>query len=94
MNRPVHPPESADVSRVAHKATDADVLGPARSMEPPQPGNPLRAFGDSAKQPKGTQRNWEAERMTPMQEAETSPPPTEDENQPGFIGERNRPHPS
>ena len=63
-------------------------------MEPPRTGIPLPTSSDSA-QARQTQQ-IEGEGMTSMQEPEagTSPSPAEDENQPGFIGERNRPHPS
>lgn len=65
------------------KAADADLLGEAAVLHPP--------VADKAGEP------GEAGEVTtpvaPSAPAMPEPPPAEDENQPGFIGERNRPSP-
>jgi hypothetical protein len=68
---------SREASPPSRKAADADVLGEAASL--PVPGT------DPAAQPETP--------AAPGAPAMPEPPPAEDENQPGFIGERNRPSP-
>lgn len=73
------PPSSA--SEAQPKAADADLLGEPAPLKPPSADTP-----DTENEPR---------RVLPPEGAGLStlpePPPAEDENQPGFIGERNRP---
>lgn len=58
------------------QSADTDLLGEAVPLKPPQPPVPLRKTSDAQ-----VDKNQKPE-----------PEPSEDENQPGFIGERNLPH--
>lgn len=64
------------------KAADADLLGEAASLEPPHVEKADDA-GKGAQSPVAPS----APAAAPLPD----PPPAEDENQPGFIGKRNRP---
>jgi hypothetical protein len=63
----------------APKAADADLLGEAATLKPP-----AAPEGSVAVPASGAIADGENSRQ---------PRPAEDENQPGFIGERNLPHP-
>jgi hypothetical protein len=93
MNRPVPSPTTADAGHAARRSADADVLGPVQSMPPPRTGTPHPTSGDSAQASDAQGMPGHAQGVTAPQQAGPLPPPAEDENQPGFIGERNRPHP-
>lgn len=67
----------------ARKAADADLLGEAAVMHPPVADKAVEQ-GEVAEV---------ATPVAPSAPAMPEPPPAEDENQPGFIGERNRPAP-
>ncbi|MDP1567139.1 MAG: hypothetical protein Q8L91_12905 [Polaromonas sp.] len=68
----------------ARKAAVADLLGEAAVMLPPVVDKTVE---------QGEVAEVATPVVAPSAPAMPEPPPAEDENQPGFIGERNRPAP-
>jgi len=75
------PPSSHSCETDEVPAVQTDVLGSETALQPPSV--PAPAGGSAVPESKTPEKKEQPDRPTP----------TEDENQPGFIGKRNLPHP-